>query len=76
MGIITTQDIEKIVEQYADSSDDDWYFIVNKEFIDGIDKWLFEYSIGEEGWWLNYQIYKAQNEEQMYIIRFYNRRRN
>ena len=76
MGIITTQDIEKIVQQYADSSDGDWYFIVNKEFLDGIDKWLWEYSISEEGWWLNYQIYTAQNEEQMYILRFYNRGRN
>ena len=77
MGIITTQNMEKIVEQFGASAyDDDWYFIINKEFVDGINKWLWEYSISEKGWWLNYQIYKIQNEEQMYIIRFYNRGRN
>lgn len=68
MGIITTQDIEKIVEQYANSSDDCWYLIINKEFIDGIEKWLLEYSISKEGSWLNYSLYSTINEEQIYIL--------
>ena len=37
--------MEKIVEQFGASAyDDDWYFIINKEFVDGINKWL---SLGE-----------------------------
>ena len=39
MGIITTQDIEKIVKEFGESVyDDDWYLIINKEFVDGISK--------------------------------------
>lgn len=69
MGIITTQDMEKIVEQFGASAyDDDWYFIINKEFVDGINKWLWEYIYSLEGSWLNYKIYPTQNEEQMYIL--------
>ena len=68
MEIKTIQDIEKIVEQYADASDDCWYLIINKEFIDGIKKWLWEYSISEEGSWLNYSLYSTINEQQIYVL--------
>ena len=71
MEIKTTQDIEKIVEQYADSSDDCWYLIINKEFVDGIEKWLWEYSISEEGSWLNYILNSTLNEEQIYVLQLF-----
>ena len=71
MGIITTQDIEKIVKQFGESLDDCWYLIVNKEFVDGIEKWLWEYSISEEGSWLNYILNTTINEEQMYVLQLF-----
>ena len=73
MKIETTQDMEKIIKEYANSSDGDWYFIINKEFVDGIEKWLWEYTYSPDGWWLNYKTYPIQNEEQMYVLQLYGR---
>lgn len=74
MGIITTQDMEKIVEQFGASAyDDDWYFIINKEFVDGIRKWLDSYVYTIEGEWLSYSLKEALNETGIYILHLYSR---
>ena len=74
MGIITTQDIEKIVEQFgATAYDDDWYLIINKEFVDGIRKWLDSYVYTIEGEWLSYSLKEALNETGIYILHLYSR---
>ena len=53
MGIVMLEDIKKIVEDFKKSRPDgSLYLIVNKEFIDGIEKWLHEYVYTLEGKWL------------------------
>ena len=74
MGIITTQDIEKIVKEFGESTyDDDWYLIINKEFVDGIRKWLDSYVYTIEGEWLSYSLKEALNETGIYILHLYSR---
>lgn len=74
MGIITTQDIEKIVEEFGESTtgDGDLYLVVNKEFADGIRKWLDDYIYSDdEGQWLGYTLIESKNETEVYILRLY-----
>lgn len=75
MGIITTQDIEKIVEKFGETTtgDGDWYLVVNKEFADGIRKWLdnYIYDDDDEGQWLGYTLIESKNESGVYILRLY-----
>lgn len=75
MGIITTQDIEKIVEEFGESTigDGDLYLIVKKEFADGIQRWLDDYIYGDddEGQWLGYTLIESKNEPEVYILRLY-----
>lgn len=75
MGIITTQDIKKIVKKFGKSSigDGDWYLIVKKEFADGIRKWLddYIYDDDDEGQWLGYTLIESKNEPGVYILRLY-----
>ena len=74
MGIITTQDMEKIVKEFGESTyDDDWYLIINKEFVDGIRKWLDSYVYTIEGEWLSYSLKEALNETGIYILHLYSR---
>ena len=71
MGIITPQDIKEIVRKFGKSSieDGDWYFIVKKEFVDGIRKWLDSYVYTIEGEWLGYSLKESKNETEVYILR-------
>lgn len=75
MGIITTQDIKKIVEEFGESTigDGDLYLIVKKEFSDGIRRWLDDYIYGDddEGQWLGYTLIESKNEPEIYILRLY-----
>lgn len=72
MGIITVQDIEKIVEKFEDTTGDgDWYFIVKREFADGIRKWLDSYVYTIEGEWLGYSLKEIKNEPEICILRLY-----
>lgn len=71
MGIITIQDIEKIVKKFGKSSigDGDWYFIIKKEFVDGIREWLDDYIYTDEGQWLGYSLKESKNETEVYVLR-------
>lgn len=71
MGIITTQDIKEIVRKFGKSSigDGDWYFIVNKEFADGVKRWLDNYIYTDEGQWLDYRLIETKNETEVYVLR-------
>ena len=75
MGIITTQDIKEIIRKFGKSSigDGDWYLVVNKEFADGIRKWLddYIYDDDDEGQWLGYTLIESKNEPGVYILRLY-----
>lgn len=72
MGIITVQDIEKIVEKFEDTTGDgDWYFIVKREFADGIREWLDSYVYTIEGEWLGYSLNEIKNKSGVYILRLY-----
>lgn len=75
MGIITTQDIKKIVEEFEEGTigDGDLYLIVNKEFADGIRKWLddYIYDDDDEGQWLGYTLVESENEPGVYILWLY-----
>ena len=74
MEIKTLEDIEKIVKEFGESAyDDDWYFIINKEFVDGIRKWLDSYVYTIEGEWLSYSLKEALNETEIYILHLYSR---
>ena len=73
MGIIRTQDIEKIVEKFGETTtgDGDWYLVVKKEFVDGIRGWLDGYTYTDEGQWLGYTLIESKNEPEVYILRLY-----
>lgn len=75
MGIITTQDIKKIVEKFGETTtgDGDWYFVIKKEFVDGIVGWLddYIYDDDDEGQWLGYTLIESKNETDVYILRLY-----
>lgn len=77
MGIITTQDIKKIVEEFGEGTigdrDGNLYLIVKKEFADGIRRWLDDYIYGDddEGQWLGYTLIESENEPEVYILRLY-----
>lgn len=73
MGIITTQDIKEIVRKFGKSSigDGDWYFIVKKEFADGVRDWLDNYIYTDEGQWLGYILKESKNEMEVYVLRLY-----
>ena len=74
MGIITVQDIEKIVEKFGDATGDgDWYLVVKREFADGIRGWLndYIYDDDDEGQWLGYTLIESKNEPGVYILRLY-----
>lgn len=64
------EDIKNFVQKTAESCDDGypWYFVIHKEFVDGIVKWLDEYINSEEGDWLDYTVEQSQNEEFMYVL--------
>ena len=73
MEIKTTQDIEKIVEQYKEIiyKDGNSYFIIRKELVSEIEKWLYKYSHSEEGRWLDYELAQSINEPEIYILVFF-----
>lgn len=75
MGIITVQDIKKIVEEFGESTigDGDLYLIAKTEFADGIRRWLDDYIYGDddEGQWLGYTLIESKNETDVYILRLY-----
>lgn len=75
MGIITTQDIKKIVEKFGETTtgDGDWYLIVKKEFADGIREWLddYIYDDDDDGQWLGYTLIESKNEPEVCILRLY-----
>lgn len=75
MGIITTQDIKQIVEKFGETTtgDGDWYLVVNKEFTDGVRRWLddYIYDDDDEGQWLGYTLIESKNEPGVYILRLY-----
>ena len=64
------EDIKNFVQKTAESYDDGypWYFVIHKEFVDGIVKWLDEYINSEEGDWLDYTIEQSQKEEFRYVV--------
>lgn len=66
------EDIKHAVEKFGEMAHGtQWYFIINKEFIDGIEKWLWEYTFTPDGRWLRYSIQQSQNEEFKYILILY-----
>lgn len=75
MGIITTQDIKHIVEKFGETTtgDGDWYLVVNREFADGVRRWLddYIYDDDDEGQWLGYTLVESKNEPGVYILRLY-----
>ena len=73
MGIITTQDIKKIVEEFGETTigDGDWYLIVKKEFADRIRAWLEGYTYSDDGQWLGDVLKESKNEPEVYILRLY-----
>ena len=74
MGIITIEDIEKIVEDFGKTlCGTNWYFIIRKEFVDGIKKWLDSYVYSIEGEWLDYSLQESVNETELYILHLYPR---
>ena len=74
MGIITIEDIEKIVEDFGKTLyGTNWYFIIRKEFVDGIKKWLDSYVYTIEGEWLDYSLQESVNETELYILHLYSR---
>ena len=74
MGIITIVDIEKIVEDFGETlCGTNWYFIIRKEFVDGIKKWLDSYIYSIEGEWLDYSLQESVNETELYILHLYSR---
>ena len=73
MEIITTQDMKKIVVDFGQTTigDGDWYFIVKKEFVDGIKAWLEGYTFTDDGQWLSYSLQESKNETEVYVLRLY-----
>ena len=66
------EDIKNAVKEFGESTHGtQQYFIIHKEFVDGIDKWLNEYTRTADGDWLGYYIQQSQNEEQMYVLVLY-----
>lgn len=66
------EDIQNAVERFGETAHGtQWYFIIHKEFVDGIDRWLNGYTHTADGDWLGYTIIQPQNEEQMYILILY-----
>lgn len=62
------EDIKNAVEKLGRTQE---YYIIHKEFVDGIVKWLREYTDTADGRWLSYTIIQPENEEQMYILILY-----
>ena len=74
MEIKTTQDIEKIVKEFAETTiTDELYLTISGEFVDGIDKWLHEYVYTIAGEWLSYDLKESFNETEIYILHLYSR---
>ena len=71
MGIITIEDIKKLVKEYRKgkikSADGNAYFIIKKELAE----WLFKYSCSEDGKWLEYDLVPFINAPETYVLRFY-----
>lgn len=66
------EDIKNAVEKFGETPHGiRWYFIIHKEFVDGIDRWLNGYTRTTDGSWLGYSIQQSQNEEQMYVLILY-----
>ena len=72
MGIVMLEDIKKIVEDFKKyAPDGSLYLVVNKEFADGIRKWLYKYVCTIEGKWLGYSLKESFNETEIYILHLY-----
>lgn len=69
------EDIKNAVEKFGETTlaDGDWYLVIKKEFVDGIEKWLNEYRHSEEGSWFGYNLMTSKNEPEVYILRFYSK---
>ena len=66
------EDIKNAVKKFGETAHGtQWYFIIHKEFVDGIYRWLNGYTNTPDGDWLGYNIQQSQNEEQMYILILY-----
>ena len=69
MGIVTLEDIKKIVEDFKKCAPDgSMYLIVKKEFVDGIRKWLHDYVCTIKGMWLEYLLKESFNETEIYVL--------
>ena len=72
MGIIMLEDIKKILDNFKENAPDgSLYLVVNKEFTDGIRKWLYKYVCTIEGKWLGYSLRESFNETEIYILHLY-----
>ena len=66
------EDIKNAVKKFGETTHGTrWYFVIKKEFIDGIDKWLRGYTNTPDGDWLGYDIEQVQNEELSYVLILY-----
>ena len=74
MGIVTVENIKKIVEDFKKCAlDGSMYLIVHKEFVDGIRKWLYDYVCTIEDKWLGYVIKESANETELYVLHLYSK---
>ena len=63
------EDIKNAVERFGETAHGtQWYFIIKKEFVDGITKWLNQYTNSADGDWLDYGLQPVQNDEFSYIL--------
>ena len=63
------EDIKNAVKKFGETAHGtQWYFIIKKEFADGIVKWLNQYINSADGDWLDYDLQPVQNEEFAYIL--------
>ena len=68
------EDIKKIVEDFGETlCGTNWYFIIRKEFVDGIKKWLDSYVYTIEGEWLGYSLQESANETEFYVLHLYSK---
>ena len=66
------EDIKYAVEKFGETPyGTQWYFIIKKEFADGIEKWLKGYTATPDGDWLGYSMQQTQNDEFTYILILY-----
>lgn len=66
------EDIKNAVKKFGETTHGtQWYFIIKKEFADGIQKWLDGYTATPDGDWLGYSMQQVQNDEFTYVLILY-----